>query len=192
MSNTYEVCVERIADRKGAVSKKKTRVVVCGNERVEYQEDTFSPVAHVFIIKLKFCFPIQWGWIDRHIDIENAFLNGQLERPMNVEKPKRVLFIEEESVKLFRLRRILYGLTDVVKIWNKLRFNTLTECGVKERDMDPCVFVGKKAVVLCYVGDLILFTKDDGKVHALNRQFDDKFQVKNLSRPKRFLESNLV
>lgn len=45
-------------------------------------------------------------------------------------------------------------------------FDTLSECCLKEMDTTPCVFIGKTAMVLCYVDDLIMLTKDESTIDA--------------------------
>lgn len=89
--------------------------------------------------------------------------------------------------KVFRFSKSMYGLKETERTWNKLLFETLTECSSKEMDTALCVFVGKTAVVMCYVADLILFSKDEGTIDALYRQLNNKFRLKDLVKPKRFL-----
>lgn len=55
--------------------------------------------------------------------------------------PKLKLSKEEQVGKLFRLRSGLYGLKDAAETWDKLLFDTLTECDLKEIDTAPCVFL---------------------------------------------------
>lgn len=72
------------------VCKHKTRLAVYANEETDCQEDTSSPVAHHFIIKLILSLSVQQGWMSRHLDFENVFPNGQLTRPVYAELPKEV------------------------------------------------------------------------------------------------------
>lgn len=53
---------------------------------------------------------------------------------------KQVLSKEEQSGKVLRLRSSLYGLKDAAKTGNKLLFDMLTECDLKDMDTAPCVF----------------------------------------------------
>lgn len=62
------------------VFKYKTRLVVCVNKDESCQEDTFSAAAHHFIVKLTLCHCVEHGLKSKHIDFENAFPNGMLER----------------------------------------------------------------------------------------------------------------
>lgn len=69
----------------------------------------------------------------------------------------------------------------------KLLLYKLPEYGLMEMDSAPCVPVGNKALVLCYVNDFILFAKDEGIIDVLYRELDKKFQARDLGKPIRFL-----
>lgn len=76
----FELMIKR--DVKGEVWKPKACLVVCGNKRVNYCEEMFSPVAHCIVIKLIFSLRIRRGWLARHIDFDNVVLKGRRERPV--------------------------------------------------------------------------------------------------------------
>lgn len=92
---------------------------------------------------------------------------------------------------MFRLRRGLYGLRDAAETWNKLLFQILELCGLKEMDTAPCVFIGKKAIVFCCVGDLLLFADDESASNILNRELGKQFWVRDLEKLSQFLGLNI-
>lgn len=184
--------LKRKRDENNEISKYKARLVVCGNEEVESHEETFSPVAHYSVIKLIFCLCIQRNWTVKHIDFENAFPNGESERPVYVEMPSRMPTEQMQNKAVFRLRKSLYGLRDAARIWSKLLFQTLESCGLKEMETEPCVFVGDKVIIICYVDDLLIFAENQDIVDNLYRTLEKQFRVKDLGRPTRFLGLNIT
>lgn len=90
-------------DEKGEACKRKDRLVVCGYEEVNCQEETFFSVDGYFVIKLIFSFCIQQERTARHTGFENAFSNRRLERPVYVGMYAGVLSKLEHWRKVFWL-----------------------------------------------------------------------------------------
>lgn len=109
--NTKSV-LKRKRDENGDIAKYKARLVICENEEERCQEDTFSPVAHQFMIKLILCLSLQQEWIARHVDFENAFPNGRLERSVFAEMPKSMFPKKRSENEVLKFRRSSYGLKD--------------------------------------------------------------------------------
>lgn len=74
----------------GSLDKLKARLVAHGFEQlagVDYME-TFSPVVKFTTIGLIFTLVATRRWNIQQIDINNAFLNGDLEEDIYMEQPK--------------------------------------------------------------------------------------------------------
>lgn len=54
-------------------------------------------------------------------------------------------------------------------------------------DTGLCVFIKDGVIVLCYVDDLFLFTKQKAYIEDIQRNLKSRCLVKALSKPKRFL-----
>lgn len=78
-------------DGKGEVFNYEALLVVCGNEEVDCNEETFSPVTNHFVIKLLLCFSIQKEWPSGNLDFEDEFSNSSLSRAVDAEFPKQIL-----------------------------------------------------------------------------------------------------
>lgn len=67
-------------DERGRICKHTARLVVCRNEEVDIQEETFSPVTDHSIIKLVLYLCIKQRWKVQHLDLQIASANGHLGR----------------------------------------------------------------------------------------------------------------
>lgn len=64
----------------GIVDRYKARIVAKGYNQLEGIDftDTFSPVAKIVIVKILLSLVVSFGWSLAQMDINNAFLNGDL------------------------------------------------------------------------------------------------------------------
>lgn len=68
-----------------------------------------------FLFKLIVCLPILRRWTASHLNTENVFPYGQLERPIYIEMPKYVLSKADKGREVLRLRRSFSGVKDAAK-----------------------------------------------------------------------------
>lgn len=179
-------------DEKEEGCKHKARLVVCANGKGNCQEETFPPVAHYFVIKLIFSLRMQREWTARHVDFENCFPSGRLEKPVYVETPAPLLPRLEHFGRVFWLSSSRYGLKDAARTWNRHLFKTFSECLLTKTNKVPCVFVDTTAVALYYVDYLILFAADRDSAHSSYHKLGKYFRVKDLGKSKRFLGLDLT
>ena len=74
----------------GSLDKYKARLVAKGFQRtagVDFSE-TFSPVIKASTIRIVFTLAVSRGWFIQHIDIINAFLNGDLQEEVFMTQPE--------------------------------------------------------------------------------------------------------
>lgn len=143
------------------------------------------------VIKLVYSCTFQRNWTTLHVGFENPFPNGEQERPVYLELPSRAGLKVKQCKEVFRIRRSLYGLRDTATIWNKLLFQILELCGLREMDTAAWVFIGKKAIVLCYVDDLLLFAADESTLNTLYRKLGKRFPVMDLEKSTRLFGLNI-
>lgn len=82
--------LNRKRDENEAICKHKGLCLVRGNEKESCQEVTFSPIAYHNVISLIFSLLVHNRWVAKHINFENAFSNGVLERTVYAEMPAQV------------------------------------------------------------------------------------------------------
>jgi hypothetical protein len=101
--------LKRKAD--GSIERYKARLVAKGfKQRFGYDyEETFSPVIKYATIRLVLSLAISQDWSLRQLDVQNAFLHGQLEETMFMKQPPGFEDPGQPN-HLCKLKKALYGL----------------------------------------------------------------------------------
>ena len=98
------------------------------------------------------------------IDFVLTFPQAELEVPVYMELPAGTELAghgKYSSKYLLKLKRYLYGLKQASMNWHcKLKTDFEDKCFVESLS-DPCVFISKDMIILVYVDDCILISKED-------------------------------
>ncbi|KAH9699990.1 protein kinase domain-containing protein [Citrus sinensis] len=143
----------------GSVERLKARLVAKGFTQsygIDYLE-TFAPVAKLNTIRILLSLAVNLDWYLYQLDIENAFLNGDLEEEVFMEVPQG-LDLNLTGNKVCKLKKSLYGLKQSPRAW----FDRFT-----------------KAVVR--------LGNDEEELQKLKKQLAQEFEVKDLGNLKYFL-----
>lgn len=132
-------------DEQGSVCIHESHLAVCKNEETDCTEETFSLVAHYFIIEVILSLSVQKGGTTRHLDIENAFPHGYFDRPVYAEWPRRLFTTAHVKGKGIRLCTSLYKLKNEARVWTKLLFRSFTDLGLKGVKAALC-FLSERAL----------------------------------------------
>ena len=68
---------------------------------------------------------------------------------------------KDSSKYLLKLKKYLYGLKNTSLNWNKNMKDAFEDRGFVESLSDPCVFISKDMIILVYVDNCILISKED-------------------------------
>ncbi|CAN0925281.1 Retrovirus-related Pol polyprotein from transposon TNT 1-94 [Linum grandiflorum] len=187
--------IKRLSD--GTIDCFKARLVAQGfsqEEGVDYYE-TFIPVVKPSTIRAVLSIAVSKGWQLRQLDINNAFLNGDLTEEVYMKQP-RGFEDPHHPTYVCRLRKALYGLKQAPQAWFTKLKTYLTSQGFNACQSDTSLFVHKSAegttYVLVYVDDFIITGSNQPFVEAFIHKLGNKFSLKDMGILHHFLELDII
>ncbi|KAG8490330.1 hypothetical protein CXB51_015871 [Gossypium anomalum] len=184
--------VKRNAD--GSVARYKGRLVVKGylqEAGVDFYE-TFSPVVKPTTVRVMLALAVSRGWSLRQVDVNNAFLNGDLHEDIYMTQPPGFEQHNGGGEPLVcRLRKALYGLKQAPRAWfHKLKDFLLNTRFVASK-ADSSLFIRQTGTqflyVLVYVDDIIVTRTDSSDIKGFIKTLHDTFSLKDLGQLSYFL-----
>ena len=196
----------------GQIDKFKTRMVARGytqKKGINYEE-TFAPVVRFETLRYLLAYSVKHKLAVHHMDVETAFLNGNLEEEIFMEIPEGLEFQDnrlilrteennqeknEKNQKVLKLNKSIYGLKQSPRCWNIRLTEFLTNQGYQISKADPCVFIkinnNQHTVIAVYVDDCFIIGKDK-EIEEIKLMFHREFKMKDNKELKGFLGINVV
>ncbi|KAG6438793.1 hypothetical protein O3G_MSEX000229 [Manduca sexta] len=160
---------------------------------VDYTE-TFSPVVRHTTLRLLFSLSVKLKLTVSHLDVKTAFLNGNLEETIYMQKPD-CFDCNVNSNKVLKLKKAIYGLKQASRAWNKKVDVCLQDNGYKKSQLEPCMYIKNidkcKTIVTVYVDDFFIFSNDKTEVKRLKEVLASQFNIKDLGIVKQCLGMNV-
>ena len=96
-------------------------------------------------------------------DVTAAFLHAKLEdnERVYVEMPRGF----KKPGKVLSLKSTLYGLRQSPRAFWKYMVEKMEAVGLKQSNIDPCLFVGERVIAISYVDDILFWSKSDESIH---------------------------
>ena len=96
------------------------------------------------------------------MDVKTAFLNGYIEEDIFIEKPKG--FESEDSSKVCKLNRSIYGLKQASTSWNHRFDEAIHSYDFIKNEDEPCIYKkvsgSQLTFLVLYIDDILLIGND--------------------------------
>ena len=184
-------------DEHGQIERYKARLVAQGYSQ-EYGKDylqVFSPVIRWESVRTLISMAVQYGMELHQMDVDVAFLNGNLKEEIYMKQPDGLVVKGQENL-VCKLKKSIYGLKQSPCCWNEALDEHLKKIGFIQSKADPCLYIGKiDGELIClavYVDDIILASKKPEVIQKTKKLFASKFEVKDMGRLHYFLGVRIV
>jgi histone deacetylase 1/2 len=176
----------------GSISRYKARLVAKGFHQqygFDYTE-TFSPVVKSVTIRTVLSIAVNNKWPLRQLDVNNAFLHGQLQENVFMVQPPG--FIDSTLPShICRLKKSLYGLKQAPRAWYQELRTSLLQLGFQQSKSNSSLFIytcdGVTIFLLVYVDDLLITGSDSTSMSKIIKHLSTRFSLKDLSSLHYFL-----
>lgn len=166
----------------GTIDRYRARLVARGYSQkygIDYHS-TYAPVTDVVTIRLLFAHAAVEGLTINLFDIKSAFLYGDLHETVYLEQPEG---FTADATKVWLLKRSLYGLKQAPRQWNQWLTEFLRNRNLLQSRNDDCLFYSHEPliIVIIYVDDGAIFTKDQITADNLMKALKDEFEVNEVN-----------
>nr|XP_043629894.1 uncharacterized mitochondrial protein AtMg00810-like [Erigeron canadensis] len=129
------------------------------------------------------------GWPLYQLDVNNAFLYGDLEEEVYMTIPLGCGY--KDNNKVCKLKKSLHGLKQAPRQWNAKLTNALAEHGFVQCMYDYSLYIKQSKdvfiVLLVYVDDIVITGNNKDEIDKFKQFLSSKFMIKDLGILKYFL-----
>lgn len=171
--------------------RKKARIVAVGCRDPENYspKDTASPTPKITSVRWLLAAIVIHSWTCIQYDVKNAFLYADLDRVKYITLPQGTPGDSKRYVG--KVNRALYGFSTSSKCWNNLLNSFLISQGFTRTERDPCVYTritnGQIVFILIHTDDMIITGNDIMGIQNVCNSLKNRFEIKDLGKPQRFL-----
>jgi ribonuclease HI len=179
----------------GEIIKYKARLVVRGFQQVEGVDyfETYAPVVKFDSLRLIIALAARDNLFMHQLDVETAFLNGELEEEVFMQIPEGV---RGKPGYVWRLLKSLYGLKQAPRTWYSRLHKVLLKYGFLRCISDNGVYVkwvkGHILIFTVYVDDFIIVCKIKEFIIELREFLSVHFKITDLGDAKYILGIQII
>jgi hypothetical protein len=175
----------------GSIERYKARLVAKGYNQIEGIDyfDTYSPVAKLTSVRTVIALASVNNWFIHQLDVNNAFLHGELEEDVYMVLPHGVIASKPNQV--CKLVKSLYGLKQASRRWYERLTAFLVQHHYTQASSDHSLFVKASStsftLLLVYVDDVIICGTSIDEINSMKHALHTSFKIKDLGLLKYFL-----
>ncbi|GKB15717.1 retrovirus-related pol polyprotein from transposon TNT 1-94 [Tanacetum coccineum] len=166
-----------------------TRKQLATNEGIDFEESV-APVTRIEAIRIFISNAASKNMIIYQMDVNTAFLNGELKEEVYVSQPEGFLD-PDHPTHVYRLKKALYGLKQALRAWYNTLSRFLLDNKFSKGVVDPTLFTRKTSkhilFVQIYVDDIILASTDPKACDIFSKEMSSKFQMSMMGQISIFL-----
>lgn len=146
-------------------------------------------------IRIILSLAISKGWPLRQLDVDNAFLNGDLKEIVFMTQPPGFIN-KHHPTKVCRLHKSLYGFRQSPRAWYERLGNFLKQIGFISTASDASLFLritrNSQIYMLVYVDDIIVTGSSTSDITQLIQTLSKEFKLKDMGKLQFFLGMELT
>ncbi|KAH9652235.1 retrovirus-related pol polyprotein from transposon RE1 [Citrus sinensis] len=180
---------QAMSDEYEALIRNKTWLLVPSS--AEHKVVGNNPVVKSSTVRIMLSLAAMHKWTIRQVDVNNAFLNGELTEDVYMCQPEGFVDLQKPSY-VCKLKKALYGLKQAPRAWyDKLRDILITKWRFRKSRADTSLFCKGKQdsiiFVLIYVDDILITGPNSAELEQFILELSQVFALKDLGKLSYFL-----
>jgi hypothetical protein len=152
----------------GLAKKFKARFCVRGDRQIEGIDffETWAPVVQWTTVRTIMILAAKLNLVSAQADITAAFVHAELDADEHIFVHQAAGFHRGHNL-VYKLNRSVYGLRQSPRNFFQYLKERLEGQGLSQSDLDPCLFIGATVIVVIYVDDVLLYSKNEADINRV-------------------------